>query len=308
MCVQAHVPVMLEESVQALNIRPEGTYLDCTFGRGGHSEAFLQNLSAQGSLYVIDQDEMAIQVAREKYTEDERVTILHNSFEDLDQIGEQYNLLNNTDGIFFDLGVSSPQIDEAERGFSFTQDGPLDMRMNNTTGLTAQQWLARCSMSELIEVLRNYGEERYAKKIATQIMQVQKTQALTSTLQLADIIKRCYPKHYQGIHPATRSFQAIRIAVNRELDVLSSALNSAYQLLKTSGILAVISFHSLEDRIVKRFIRDTLSIPLAKLPVQHQSSLHLKPMGKLKRPTQEEIDANPRSRSARLRVAQKVFE
>jgi len=308
MSVQAHVPVMLKESKQALDIRPEGKYLDCTFGRGGHSEAFLQSLSARGCLYVIDQDEAAIQTARQKYAEDERVTILHNSFEDLGQIGEQYNLLNNTDGIFFDLGVSSPQLDEAERGFSFTQDGPLDMRMNNTTGLTAQQWLAQCSVPELIEVLRNYGEERYAKKIATQIMQAQQIQPLSSTLQLADIIKSCYPKSHQGIHPATRSFQAIRIAVNRELDALSSALDAAYQLLKTSGRLAVISFHSLEDRIVKRFIRNTLPKPLAKLPIPHESALHLKPIGKLLRPAQEEININPRSRSARLRVAEKVFE
>lgn len=299
---------MLEESKQALDIRPEGTYLDCTFGRGGHSEVFLQSLSTRGCLYVIDQDAAAIEVARERYAQDERVTIVHNSFEDLSQIGEQYNLLNKTDGIFFDLGVSSPQLDEAERGFSFTQDGPLDMRMNNTQGQTAQQWLAQCSESELIDVLRNYGEERYAKKIASQIMQAQQHQPLTGTLQLADIIKRCYPASYQGVHPATRSFQAIRIAVNRELDALSRALEATYQLLKTSGRLAVISFHSLEDRMVKRFIRDTLPKPLTKLPIPHQSALHLKPVGKLIRPSQEEIDSNPRSRSARLRVAQKVFE
>lgn len=299
---------MLEESKQALNIRPEGTYLDCTFGRGGHSEAFLQSLSTRGCLYVIDQDATAIEVAREKYAQDERVTIVHKSFEDLSQIGEQYNLLNRTDGIFFDLGVSSPQLDKAERGFSFTQDGPLDMRMNNTQGQTAQQWLAQCSESELIDVLRTYGEERYAKKIASQIMQAQQNQPLTGTLQLADIIKSCYPPSHQGIHPATRSFQAIRIAVNRELDALSRALEAAYQLLKTSGRLAVISFHSLEDRMVKRFIRDTLPKPLAKLPIPHQSALHLKPIGKLIRPSQKEIDSNPRSRSARLRVAQKVFE
>ncbi len=308
MCAQAHVPVMLEESTQALRIKPEGTYLDCTFGRGGHSEAFLKSLTNRGRLYVIDQDETAIQTAHEKYGEDERITILHNSFEDLDQIGEQYNLLNNTDGIFFDLGVSSPQLDNAERGFSFTQDGPLDMRMNNTCGQTASQWLEQCSLSELIAVLRNYGEERYAKKIATQIISAQQDSPLTSTLQLAEIIKSCYPRHYQGIHPATRSFQAIRIAVNRELDALSSALHTAYQLLKTSGIMAVISFHSLEDRMVKRFIRDTVPKALAKLPIPHQPALHLKPMGKLQRPSEQEIDMNPRSRSARLRVAQKVFE
>jgi 16S rRNA (cytosine1402-N4)-methyltransferase len=308
MCAQAHVPVMLEESTQALKIKPDGTYLDCTFGRGGHSEAFLKSLSTKGRLYVIDQDETAIQTAHEKYGEDERITILHNSFEDLDQIGEQYNLLNNTDGIFFDLGVSSPQLDNAERGFSFTQDGPLDMRMNNTSGQTASQWLEQCSLSELIAVLRNYGEERYAKKIATQIMSAQQDSPLTSTLQLAEIIKSCYPRYYQGIHPATRSFQAIRIAVNRELDALSSALNTAYLLLKTSGIMAVISFHSLEDRMVKRFIRDTVPKALAKLPIPHQPSLHLKPMGKLQRPSEQEIDINQRSRSARLRVAQKVFE
>ena len=306
---QAHVPVLPEESLQALNIKPDGTYIDCTFGRGGHSQIFLNQISEQGRLYVLDQDMTAIQTATEKYGHDARVVIIHSSFEHLLKIGEKYDLLNKTDGIFFDLGVSSPQLDDAQRGFSFSHDGPLDMRMNNTIGQTASEWLAGCTLEQLMTVLREYGEERHAKKIATSIMQAQQQTALNSTLQLATLIKQCYPKHYQGIHPATRSFQAIRIAVNRELEVLKTALSAAYQLIKMTGRLAVISFHSLEDRIVKRFIRDSRPAEgLAKLPIQHQAAEFLAPVGKLIRPGEAEMAHNPRSRSARLRIAEKVFK
>ena len=308
MCAQTHVPVLSEESLQALNIKPDGIYIDCTFGRGGHSQLFLNQLSDQGRLYVLDQDLAAIEVANERHGNDPRVIILHSSFEDLLQIGEDYNLLNNTDGIFFDLGVSSPQLDNAERGFSFTRDGPLDMRMNNSVGQTAAEWLAACTWQELIDVLRDFGEERYAKKIATKVMQEQEKAPLTSTLQLAEIIKGCYPRYYQGIHPATRSFQAIRIAINRELEALKTALDCAYQLIKMSGRIVAISFHSLEDRIVKRYIRDSRpSQGLARLPIPYQPSEHLVAVGKLVRPTEQEMELNPRSRSSRMRIAEKVF-
>ena len=306
---QAHVPVLPEESLQALNIKPDGIYIDCTFGRGGHSQIFLNKISEQGRLFVLDQDLTAIQTATEKYRHDARVEIIHSSFEHLLQIGETYDLLNKTDGIFFDLGVSSPQLDDAQRGFSFSHDGPLDMRMNNTVGQTASEWLASCSLQQLTAVLREFGEERHAKKIATSIMQAQQQTSLNSTLQLATIIKQCYPRHYQGIHPATRSFQALRIAVNGELEALKIALSAAYRLIKMTGRLAVISFHSLEDRIVKRFIRNSRPLEsLAKLPIQHQAAEYLAPIGKLIRPGEMEMEHNPRSRSARLRIAEKVFK
>ncbi len=309
MNAQAHVPVLAEESLQALNIKPDGVYIDCTFGRGGHSQIFLNQISTRGRLYVLDQDTTAINIAAEKYSQDARVVIIHSSFENLMQIGEQYNLLDKTDGIFFDLGVSSPQLDDARRGFSFSHDGPLDMRMNNTVGQTASEWLAGCTLEQLTAALREFGEERHAKKIASRIMQAQQHTRLNSTLQLAEIIKQCYPRHYQGIHPATRSFQAIRIVVNRELEVLKTALSAAYQLMKMTGRLAVISFHSLEDRIVKRFIRDSRPKEgLAKLPIQHQAAEFLQPVGKLIRPTEYEMQQNPRSRSARLRIAEKVYK
>lgn len=309
MNVNTHVPVLADESLQAMNIKPDGTYIDCTFGRGGHSEIFLNQISPKGRLYVLDQDRAAIDIATKKYGNDARVVIIHSSFADLQKIGEEYDLVSKTDGIFFDLGVSSPQLDDAQRGFSFTHDGPLDMRMDNTSGQTAAEWLASTTLEQLIQVLREFGEERYAKKIATKIMHVQQQTALTGTLQLAELIKQCYPKNYQGIHPATRSFQAIRIVVNRELESLTIALSAAYQLIQRTGRLAVISFHSLEDRIVKRFIRDSRpSEALPKLPIQYQAAEFLAPVGKLIRPSEYEIDHNSRSRSARLRIAEKVYK
>ncbi len=302
-----HVPVLLNETLQALQIRPEGFYIDCTFGRGGHSQSILNDLSEQGRLLLLDQDLGAIQVAQKMFGKDNRVTIKHDSFANLLGIGKKLNLLDRVDGILFDLGVSSPQLEQSERGFSFNNDGPLDMRMNTTSGETAEQWLANVKLDDLITVLRNYGEERYAKKIASKILAEQKTNTISTTRQLAEIVESCYPPGYQGIHPATRTFQAIRIYINQELDALQQGLQAAFELLASKGRLVVISFHSLEDRIVKRFIRDTKNQDIPKnLPILMEMDRYLKTVGKLVRPTEAEILMNPRARSARLRIAEKI--
>ena len=304
-----HVPVLLRESLQGLNIKNNGTYIDCTFGRGGHSQVLLESLSSQGRLFLLDQDPSAIECAQEKFGSDERVQIIHQSFAKLAEVGAEYELLAKVDGVFFDLGVSSPQLDEAQRGFSFSHDGPLDMRMNTSAGVTAAEWLTSVSAQEFTRVLYEYGEERYAKKIVSKVQQQQQNSAITSTKQLAEIVKACYPPHYQGVHPATRTFQAIRIAINDELLALQKGLEAAFTLLNSGGRLVVISFHSLEDRMVKRFIRDTKQEDLLpKLPVMPELIDHLKSVGKLVRPSEQELEINPRSRSARLRVAEKVLK
>ena len=309
MSTQQHVPVLLNEALKAMDIKPDGIYIDGTYGRGGHSQVYLSQLSPQGKLFVLDQDLAAIADAREKHTDDERVKIFHQSFEDLLVLGNSENVCGKVDGIFFDLGVSSPQLDNAERGFSFNHEGPLDMRMNNGEGQTAAEWLARVTEPELCKVLREYGEERYAKKIANKILSAQKEKAITTTRQLAEIVQGCYPNRYQGIHPATRTFQAIRIALNNEFGALHKGLAAAFEMLAIHGRLVVISFHSLEDRIVKRFIRNTKSKnTLPKLPVQHEPEIYMQEIGKLIRPADQEVEMNPRSRSAKMRVAEKVLQ
>jgi len=304
-----HVPVLLHESLQGLRIKGDGTYIDCTFGRGGHSQLLLESLTSQGRLFLLDQDPSAIEYAQQKFGGDERVKIIHQTFANLAKVGRDHNLLASADGIFLDLGVSSPQLDEAQRGFSFSHDGPLDMRMNTSAGITAAEWLANVSMKEFTNVLYEFGEERHSKKIASKVLEEQQVSAITTTKRLAEIIKTCYPSNYQGIHPATRTFQAIRIAINEELQSLQKGLDAAFDLLNGGGRLVVISFHSLEDRMVKRFIRDTRQEDLLpKLPVMPELNDHLKSVGKLIRPSEKELEANPRSRSARLRVAEKVLK
>lgn len=309
MSTQQHVPVLLDEALEAMNIRPDGTYIDCTYGRGGHGQAFLSQLSPQGKLFVLDQDLTAVTHAREKFSADKRVKIFHQSFEYLQALGINENVCGKVDGIFFDLGVSSPQLDNADRGFSFNHDGPLDMRMNTSQGQTAAEWLEKATVPELINILREYGEERYAKKIANRIVSARKEAAITTTKQLAEIVRPCYPNNYQGIDPATRTFQAIRIALNKEFEALHKGLAAAFELLAIGGRLVVISFHSLEDRIVKRFIRKTKAInALPKLPVQHKPEIYMHEIEKLIRPTEQEIKLNPRSRSAKMRVAEKILQ
>jgi 16S rRNA (cytosine1402-N4)-methyltransferase len=303
------VPVLLHESLQGLSVKGDGTYIDCTFGRGGHSQLLLESLTNQGQLFLLDQDPSAIECAQEKFASDERVTIIHQTFANLAEVGRKHKLLAKVDGIFFDLGVSSPQLDEAQRGFSFSHDGPLDMRMNTSVGVTAAEWLASVSEKEFVSALREFGEERHAKKIANKVLEQQQVSAITTTKKLAEIVKTCYPAHYQGIHPATRTFQAIRIAINEELLALQKGLDAAFDLLNGGGRLAVISFHSLEDRMVKRFIRDTKQEDLLpKLPVMPELTDHLKSVGKLIRPSEQELEINPRARSARLRIAEKVLK
>lgn len=305
----SHVPVLLNESIQGLKIKADGVYIDCTYGRGGHSRKILEQLTGPGKLFVLDQDPSAIECAQEELSGDERVKIIHHTFANLAQVGKENDLLAKVDGIFFDLGVSSPQLDEAQRGFSFSNDGPLDMRMNTSAGTTAAEWLESVSAKEFITVLREFGEERLAKKIASRVLEQQQICAITSTKQLAEIVKTCYPTNYQGIHPATRTFQAIRIAINEELNALQQGLEAAFDLLNGEGRLVVISFHSLEDRMVKRFIRDTKQEDLLpKLPVMPEINDHLKSVGKLIRPSEEELEVNPRCRSARLRIAEKVLK
>ena len=300
-----HVPVLLEQAGEALNIKEDGQYIDCTYGRGGHSQIVLDRLSQQGQLWVFDQDPAAIQVAQHKHGEDNRVHIVHDSFANLlDHCSE---LKNQIDGILFDLGVSSPQLDQAHRGFSFSHDGPLDMRMNTTLGLTAAQWLQSTTPRELTTTLRDYGEEKFAKKIAYRILD--EKSPITTTHHLAEVVKSCYPPGYQGIHPATRTFQAIRIFINKELEALEKGLDAAFHLLKAQGRLAVISFHSLEDRLVKRFIRSTRKDDASKkLPIFIENEEYLRAIGKLILPSEEELASNPRARSGRLRVAEKVIQ
>lgn len=309
MQIQSHVPVLLDEVLQALRVKEDGVYVDCTLGRGGHSQRLLQELSSQGRLFLLDQDPSAIECAQQKFGGDERVQIIHDTFANLQEVGKRNDLLAKVDGIFFDLGVSSPQLDDADRGFSFSHDGPLDMRMNTSTGETAAEWIAGVSLNDFISVLCEYGEERHAKKIATNVLENQRRDEITSTKQLAKIVKACYPSNYQGIHPATRTFQAIRIAINQELQALQKGLQAAFDLLDGNGRLVVISFHSLEDRMVKRFIRDSKRADLLpKLPVMPELGDNLQAIGRLIRPSERELEENPRARSARLRVAEKILQ
>ena len=302
-----HQTVLLPEAVAALAIRPDGCYIDGTFGRGGHSGLIMQQLGPSGRLIAFDKDPAAIQAAQAQYPNEPRFSILHRRFADLLPALSSQNILQQVDGLLLDLGVSSPQLDQAERGFSFRHDGPLDMRMDASQGKTAAEWLAQIAEAELVQVLFQYGEERFARRIAGAIVREREQTPITRTLQLAQLIERAVPSREKRKHPATRTFQAIRIALNHELDELQQVLADALQVLAPGGRLAVISFHSLEDRIVKHFIRDQAQGPqLPKsVPVfgnQHQGSL--KPIGKARKPSPDEILINPRARSAVLRVAE----
>ena len=298
---------MLNEAVQALVIRPDGVYVDGTFGRGGHSKLILSQLGEGGRLWVFDKDPRAIAAAQELAKKDVRVQVVHDSFKTM----SAHLAKSSVDGVLLDLGVSSPQIDEAERGFSFRQDGPLDMRMDDSRGQTAAQWLATVEEAELVRVIREYGEERFAKPIAKAIVARRTQKPFMTTLDLAGVIAGQVKTLEKGQHPATRTFQAIRIAVNDELGDLSETLTAILGLLKPKGRMAVISFHSLEDRPVKQFIAqhsrhqaDWARLPLtdAQLP-----KLALTDLGRQK-PSEDEILHNPRSRSAILRVAEKNDE
>ena len=297
-----HAPVMLTEALEGLNIQPGGRYVDGTFGRGGHSRAILQRLGPSGRLLALDQDPEAVAWAREQIR-DPRFTIVHGNFADLTRWVDEQGWTGVVDGILLDVGVSSPQLDDPERGFSFMRPGPLDMRMDTTRGVTAAAWLQQVSESTLRQVLREYGEERFAGRIARAIKQAADRGALTTTEVLAQVVSDVVPRRDRHRHPATRTFQAIRIAVNGELDALKAALQGSGQVLKVGGRLVVISFHSLEDRLVKRFIRAfSAKPPGASTEAQ---SFCLRGIGKAHFPSVEEIERNPRARSAVMRIAEK---
>lgn len=293
--MELHRPVMLEEAVAGLAVRDDGVYLDGTFGRGGHSAAILARLGALGRLYALDQDPQAIEYAQQQFAAEPRLGVSHGNFGELATIAANLGICGRVDGLLLDLGVSSPQFDEAARGFSFSRDGALDMRMNQQAGEPASAWLARAEEEEIADVLWKYGDERNSRRIARRIVDTRSTAPLTTTAQLAALIATVPGPRSHHIHPATRSFQAIRIHINRELEVLSDGLRQAVGLLRIGGRLVVISFHSLEDRIVKRFMRD------AARSEQPTLKLHGKQF-----PAAAETAANPRARSAVLRIAERI--
>lgn len=303
----AHVSVLLAEAVEALNIRPDGVYVDATFGRGGHSRSILERLGPAGRLIALDRDPAAI-AAGEAIT-DSRFTLVHSWFGELDQALDSLSV-NAVDGVLMDIGVSSPQLDDGSRGFSFRFDAPLDMRMDTTQGETAAEWLARAEQREIQEVLKNYGEERFAHAIAAAVVAARSEGGIATTGQFAALVEKAVRTREPGQHPATRSFQGLRIFINRELEELSLALPRAAARLKSGGRLAVISFHSLEDRIVKNFMRDEANPPQPPKNVPIRAAdlppPRMRLVGKAIKASAEEVKANPRSRSAVLRVAEKV--
>lgn len=302
---QEHTTVLLHEAVDALVIDPDGFYVDGTFGRGGHTAELLSKLSDKGRVLAIDKDPQAIEAGRERFADDSRLTIVHGSFADMGDMLEGRELT----GVLVDLGVSSPQLDQAERGFSFMRDGPLDMRMDTSSGLSAADWIASAAEADIAQVIKEYGEERFARRMAAAVVRERATAPITRTVQLAKILADAHPAWERGRHPATKAFQAIRIFINRELDDLSALLGQIIDLLQVGGRLVVISFHSLEDRKVKRFIRDQeRGIQLPKnLPVRDvERGVRLKKIGKAIKPQGSEVDGNVRSRSAVMRIAERV--
>ena len=304
-----HKPVLLEETLTALNIKPEGFYIDGTFGRGGHSQEILKELGESGKLLAFDKDPHAIATANTIAANDDRLHVKRGSFTQLKQTVEELGWQGKVDGIFLDLGVSSPQLDDAERGFSFRFDGPLDMRMDPDSGQSAAQWLASADERDIMMVLFDYGEEKFARRIASAIVAARQEQPINTTKRLASIVAAANPSKERNKDPSTRTFQAIRIFINQELEDLKTCLSQAVDLLAPGGRLVVISFHSLEDRIVKRFIREQCKgddYPLD-LPVMHaQLNQNMKMIGKAIKAGRKELDENPRARSAVMRVAERL--
>ncbi|MGD9095869.1 MAG: 16S rRNA (cytosine(1402)-N(4))-methyltransferase RsmH [Chromatiales bacterium] len=304
-----HAPVLLDESLDALAIREDGIYIDCTFGRGGHSAAILAKLGDKGRLIALDRDNDAVASASKRLGGDPRFVIEHASFDRLADIATRHGVAGKVDGVLLDLGVSSPQLDDARRGFSFMNDGPLDMRMDTGSGMSAAEWLGNASEREIRDVLRTYGEERFAGRIAHAIVTARQEAPLMTTLQLARLVEKAVPRREKGKHPATRTFQAIRIRINQELEQLESVLGQVIDVLAQGGRLVVISFHSLEDRIVKRFLRKYSTPPKLPrgVPVMAQEEVTLlRLVGKSIVPSAKELASNPRARSSRLRVAERV--
>lgn len=306
----SHISVLLNESVNGLAINPDGVYIDCTFGRGGHSSLILSQLSEKGRLIAIDRDLTAI-TAADKFADDSRFLIEHSGFAELEEITLKHDLLEKVDGILLDLGVSSPQLDNADRGFSFMNDGPLDMRMDTSKGQTAAEWLAMADVEDITWVLRTFGEEKHAWKIANGIVDARDETPFTRTSELAKLIKTIAPQREIKKHPATRSFQAIRIYINSELEQIEKVLAASLSVLAEEGRLVVISFHSLEDRLVKQFMKKhsqgrqvPRGLPISEAELQKGKKLSL--IGRRLKPSKDELDVNNRARSSVLRIAQRL--
>jgi 16S rRNA (cytosine1402-N4)-methyltransferase len=306
---ELHVPVMLDEAVRGLSIIDDGVYVDVTYGRGGHALAILEHLGSDGCLVALDRDPQAVEHARKTIGGDPRCRIAHGAMKDLDKHLKSMLPGRKANGVIADLGVSSAQLDDPRRGFSFQADGPLDMRMDPSAGLDAATWLNRAEEADLVRVLRDLGEERYARRIARAIAEHRRAQPLRSTAQLANIVSGAVPTREKNKHPATRTFQAVRMYINSELDQLSAFLPKALGVLAAGGRLVVISFHSLEDRLVKRFMRKQArgddfppGVPVA----AGQLKPLLKVIGKPTRPGRKEVEYNPRARSAVLRIAERT--
>ncbi len=308
---EQHIPVLMREAVDALNIREGGVYVDATLGRAGHAQQIADRIGDDGRLIAFDRDPRAIELGRKVFEHDDRVTIIHSEFSRMAEKLEQHVGLSQVDGVLMDLGVSSPQLDQAERGFSFMRDGELDMRMDTTQGESAAEWLARVEERDLMMALFDLGEEKFARRIARAIVEARSDVEINSTLQLAQIISDATPKKDKNKHPATRSFQAIRLHVNQELSQVAAALPQAVKLLSQGGRLAVISFHSLEDRIVKRFMRElsTPNLPPKNIPVSEDAyKTPLTLLSRAIKPSKQEVSDNPRSRSSVLRIAERTAE
>lgn len=332
-----HAPVLLQEAVDALVTNPSGCYVDATFGRGGHSSEILKRLDSNGRVIALDRDDAAIAVAKELGQEDSRFVAYKHNFDQLDELMKKIDMQGRLDGLLLDLGVSSPQLDSADRGFSFAASGPLDMRMDRSQGVTARDWLQSVSDVELERVLRDYGEERYARRIAKAIIERRDDAPIETTAELAELVREAHPRWHPSRHPATRTFQAIRIEINKELDALGRVLVQARAALKQGGRLVVISFHSLEDRMVKRELqgrpvsssasqapsdsvvsanskpkRKSKADPFRQRRLQHHQAEaqhkmdYWKLIGKAQKAGSPELTRNPRSRSAVLRVAERL--
>ena len=311
MIMPKHIPVMLDQSIDAMKILPSGTYVDATFGFGGHSKKILDSLDSDGRLYAVDKDEYAINMIREDVANDKRFTLKHGCFSELENFSREWGIHGSINGILFDLGVSSHHLDEADRGFSFNKNGPIDMRFDRSSGISACEWLETVDEQTLSYVIWKYGDERYSRRIARAIVYQRDKEKILDTDHLAKIVDRAMPRNEKHKHNATRTFQAIRIFINKELEVLKDVLSNSYNILAPKGRLVLLTYHSLEDRVIKDFLAVTdenISTP-RNLPIKNE---FLKKMfnivAKSIKPGKDEVDFNPRSRSAKLNILEKANE
>ena len=311
MIAPKHIPVMLNQSINAMKIVPNGTYVDATFGFGGHSRKISDALDSDGRLYAIDKDTYAINMIREDIISDKRFTLKHGCFSELENFSREWGIYGSINGILFDLGVSSHHLDEAGRGFSFNKNGPIDMRFDQSSGISACEWLETVDEQTLSHIIWKYGDERYSRRIARAIVYQRDQEKISDTGQLAKIIDKAMPRNEKHKHNATRTFQAIRIFMNKELEVLKDVLSNSYNILAPKGRLVLLTYHSLEDRVIKNFLAVTdenISTP-RNLPIKSE---FLKKMfnivAKSIKPSKDEIDLNPRSRSAKLNILEKANE